>query len=210
MINLLATGLVSLCLLSPVQSPDCTGDIGVSTPIVSAHVSVLPKNILPIPFPPIPSVSFPPVPLPVKPPVHLPEPPPVHPPHPVPGPEGGNPIHLPAPAAPVPEQAPPALSPAPAEVPKPVPFFTPPAIQQPPASTPSPTPVASPPVTQKAPTHYRPPFNDGSFGAAIGNTAAQFPDLLWVFTILLGVGIVALVERLDESPKLQSIFRKKQ
>jgi hypothetical protein len=66
------------------------------------------------------------------------------------------------------------------------------------------------PTEQVTPRHYRPPFNDGSFGAAIGNTVAQFPDLIWLLTAVLTFGLIILVERLDESPKFQSIFKKKQ
>lgn len=210
MINLLATGLISLCLLSPVQSPDCAGDIGVSTPFVSVQV---PHHLPPIPLPP--GLGGPlPVPHPVHPPFPLPGPPvpPVHPPHPVTGPDTPAP-ELPAiPAAPAPEQAVPA-QPVPVVPSKPTPVFTPapPTLQQIAESTPipEPVPVAPVPAAQTMPNHYRPPFGDGSFGAAIGNTVAQFPDLLGIFTVLLGLGIIAIVERLDESPKFPNLFRKK-
>jgi hypothetical protein len=59
----------------------------------------------------------------------------------------------------------------------------------------------------EAPKHRQPPFDKGTIAGVVGNTVAEFPELGWLFAILAGLGVIALNEKLDESPKLKKIGR---
>lgn len=64
------------------------------------------------------------------------------------------------------------------------------------------------PAPEKTPDTQRPgwldgPFNDGSVGAAIGNTILHFPDYGLLLLIIFGVGIALLTEGLDKTPKVE-------
>lgn len=202
MINLLATGLISLCLLSPAQSPDCAGGVGVSVtpPSISLpHVSVPPLPVGPIVNPaPLPPVVVP-APVPAAP---TPMPPSVTPPHQV------------TPAAPAPLQPP---APTTQPVPAPQPHEHAVSVPTPVGAVEKPTPRASAHVKAVDPApartaDHKPAFllplpDDGSVGAAIVNTAVRFPDLTLLLTVLAGLGIIVLNEKLDTTPSPRRVPR---
>lgn len=204
MINLLAAGLISVCLLSPVQSPDCAGGIGVSVP--TPHIQ------LPAPLPALP--ALPALTLP-----NLPAPAPVPVPVPV--------VPAPRPVAPAPVVAPPAALPAaPAPIDAPAPAPAPVVVPESPTQPETPTTAAvpttppaeviTPPTQDPDPAAHDtlesvkptgPPFAGDSVPAMIGNTALQFPDIALFLLALAALGIILLNEKVDTSFKNKRVPR---